>query len=86
MCLTVRAAEYDGIVSIEHEDSYMSVEEGLDKAISKPRASHDPRPPHPRPRPSRSMRGSPPKMIDTLTLKYGRISTRVVSSMFSKKT
>ncbi|MGO8692558.1 MAG: sugar phosphate isomerase/epimerase family protein [Rectinemataceae bacterium] len=31
---SLRAAEYDGIVSIEHEDSYMSVEEGLDKAIA----------------------------------------------------
>lgn len=30
----LRAAGYDGIVSIEHEDSYMSVEEGLDKAIA----------------------------------------------------
>ena len=28
------AAHYDYVVSIEHEDSYMSVEEGLDKAIS----------------------------------------------------
>ncbi len=31
---TLRATGYDGIVSIEHEDSYMSIEEGLDKAIS----------------------------------------------------
>lgn len=30
---TLRATGYDGIVSIEHEDSYMSVNEGLDKAI-----------------------------------------------------
>ena len=30
----LRAAGYDGIVSIEHEDAYMSVEEGLDKAIA----------------------------------------------------
>jgi sugar phosphate isomerase/epimerase len=30
----LRAAGYDDIVSIEHEDSYMSVEEGLDKAIA----------------------------------------------------
>jgi sugar phosphate isomerase/epimerase len=29
----LRANGYDGIISIEHEDSYMSVEEGLDKAI-----------------------------------------------------
>ncbi len=29
----MRSVGYDGIVSIEHEDSYMSVEEGLDKAI-----------------------------------------------------
>lgn len=31
---TLRSVGYDGFVSIEHEDSYMSVEEGLDKAIS----------------------------------------------------
>lgn len=31
---TLRAVGYDGIVSIEHEDSYMSVEEGLDKAVA----------------------------------------------------
>jgi sugar phosphate isomerase/epimerase len=30
----LRKAGYDGVVSIEHEDSYMSVEEGLDKAIA----------------------------------------------------
>jgi sugar phosphate isomerase/epimerase len=30
----LRAAGYDEVVSIEHEDSYMSVEEGLDKAIA----------------------------------------------------
>jgi sugar phosphate isomerase/epimerase len=30
----MRSVGYDGIVSIEHEDSYMSVEEGLDKAIA----------------------------------------------------
>ena len=30
---TLRSVGYDDIVSIEHEDSYMSVEEGLDKAI-----------------------------------------------------
>jgi sugar phosphate isomerase/epimerase len=31
---SLRASGYDGIVSIEHEDSYMSVEEGLDKAVA----------------------------------------------------
>jgi sugar phosphate isomerase/epimerase len=30
----LRASGYDGIVSIEHEDGYMSVAEGLDKAVS----------------------------------------------------
>jgi sugar phosphate isomerase/epimerase len=30
----LRASGYDGVVSIEHEDSYMSVQEGLDKAIA----------------------------------------------------
>jgi len=30
----LRSSGYDDVVSIEHEDSYMSVEEGLDKAIS----------------------------------------------------
>jgi sugar phosphate isomerase/epimerase len=30
---TLRANGYDGIISVEHEDSYMSVEEGLTKAI-----------------------------------------------------
>ena len=30
----LRATGYDDIISIEHEDSYMSVEEGLDKAIN----------------------------------------------------
>ena len=30
----LRSVGYDDIVSIEHEDSYMSVEEGLDKAIA----------------------------------------------------
>jgi sugar phosphate isomerase/epimerase len=29
----LRAVGYDEIISIEHEDSYMSVEEGLDKAV-----------------------------------------------------
>lgn len=29
----LRASGYDGVVSIEHEDSYMSVEEGLNKAV-----------------------------------------------------
>jgi len=31
---SLRASGYDGIVSIEHEDGYMSVEEGLDKAVA----------------------------------------------------
>ena len=31
---TMRACGYDDVISIEHEDSYMSIEEGLDKAIS----------------------------------------------------
>lgn len=31
---TLRATGYDGVISIEHEDSYMSIEEGLDKAIA----------------------------------------------------
>ncbi len=31
---SLRSVGYDEIVSIEHEDSYMSVEEGLDKAVS----------------------------------------------------
>jgi sugar phosphate isomerase/epimerase len=30
----LRSTGYDEIISIEHEDSYMSVEEGLDKAVS----------------------------------------------------
>jgi sugar phosphate isomerase/epimerase len=30
----LRATGYDGVISIEHEDSYMSVEEGLNKAVS----------------------------------------------------
>jgi len=30
----LRSVGYDDIISIEHEDSYMSVEEGLDKAVS----------------------------------------------------
>lgn len=30
----LRANGYDGVVSIEHEDSYMSINEGLDKAIA----------------------------------------------------
>jgi sugar phosphate isomerase/epimerase len=30
----LRSVGYDEIISIEHEDSYMSVEEGLDKAIA----------------------------------------------------
>ncbi|NPV86627.1 MAG: sugar phosphate isomerase/epimerase [Anaerolineae bacterium] len=30
----MRSVGYDDVVSIEHEDSYMSVEEGLDKAIA----------------------------------------------------
>ncbi len=28
------AEGYDGVISIEHEDSYMSVEEGLNKAVA----------------------------------------------------
>jgi len=31
---SLRASGYDGIVSIEHEDGYMSVGEGLDKAVA----------------------------------------------------
>ncbi|MCL1862735.1 MAG: sugar phosphate isomerase/epimerase [Defluviitaleaceae bacterium] len=31
---TLRATGYDGAISIEHEDAFMSVEEGLEKAIS----------------------------------------------------
>lgn len=31
---TLRAVGYDGAISIEHEDSYMSVAEGLDKAVA----------------------------------------------------
>lgn len=31
---TLRATGYDGEISIEHEDSYMSVEEGLKKAVA----------------------------------------------------
>jgi sugar phosphate isomerase/epimerase len=31
---TLRSVGYDEIISIEHEDSYMSVEEGLDKAVA----------------------------------------------------
>ena len=31
---TLRSTGYDGVISIEHEDSYMSVEEGLNKAVS----------------------------------------------------
>ena len=30
----LRSVGYDDVISIEHEDSYMSVEEGLDKAVS----------------------------------------------------
>jgi sugar phosphate isomerase/epimerase len=30
----LRSVGYDGVVSIEHEDAYMSVEEGLDKAVA----------------------------------------------------
>jgi len=30
----LRATGYDGVISIEHEDSYMSVEEGLNKAVN----------------------------------------------------
>ena len=31
---TLRSSGYDGEISIEHEDGYMSVEEGLNKAVS----------------------------------------------------
>jgi len=31
---TLRATGYDGVISVEHEDSYMSVEEGLTKAVN----------------------------------------------------
>ena len=31
---TLRATGYDGVISIEHEDGYMSTEEGLDKAVA----------------------------------------------------
>jgi sugar phosphate isomerase/epimerase len=31
---SLRASGYDGIVSIEHEDGFMSVDEGLDKAVA----------------------------------------------------
>jgi sugar phosphate isomerase/epimerase len=30
----VRSVGYDNFVSIEHEDPYMSVDEGLDKAVA----------------------------------------------------
>ncbi len=30
----MRASGYDGVISIEHEDGYLSVEEGLNKAVS----------------------------------------------------
>lgn len=30
----LRASGYDGVVSVEHEDSYMSVREGLEKAVA----------------------------------------------------
>ena len=31
---TLRQTGYDGVISIEHEDSYMSVDEGLSKAVN----------------------------------------------------
>ena len=31
---TLKATGYDGVISIEHEDSMMSPKEGLEKAIS----------------------------------------------------
>ena len=34
MISTLKAVGYDGVVSIEHEDSLMSVKEGLEKAIA----------------------------------------------------
>ncbi len=33
MISTLKACGYDGAISIEHEDAYMSVEEGMNKAI-----------------------------------------------------
>ena len=30
----LRSKGYDGALSIEHEDSYMSIQEGLTKAVS----------------------------------------------------
>ena len=30
---TLRSTGYDGVISIEHEDGYMSIEEGLNKAV-----------------------------------------------------
>ncbi len=30
----LRVKGYDGVISIEHEDSYMSVQEGFEKAVS----------------------------------------------------
>ena len=71
----LRASGYDEVASIEHEDSFMSVEEGLDKAISNLRqvmmSATARRPGH-----SPSTRGSldaplaprGPQMINTLTL------------------
>jgi sugar phosphate isomerase/epimerase len=40
----LRAKGYDGVLSIEHEDSYMSVQEGFDKAVTYLRGVliHDP--------------------------------------------
>ena len=44
MISTLRAIGYDGAISIEHEDGLMSIEEGLEKAISflKPMLMYDP--------------------------------------------
>ena len=42
----LRLVGYDGVLSIEHEDSLMSIDEGLDKAVSvlKEAIMHDPKP------------------------------------------
>ena len=43
---TLRLVGYDRVLSIEHEDSLMSIDEGLDKAVRclKPIIMHDPKP------------------------------------------
>jgi sugar phosphate isomerase/epimerase len=30
----LRMKGYDGVISIEHEDSYMSIQEGFEKAVA----------------------------------------------------